>query len=103
MTEHDVRHSRLMRDLLQQYLAGKAPLETLIAGLEALLNALVSVDQEWTSAFHSQWGVLEIEYAVALDRQQPTLGSQSLDRISHAVENLRRLVEDRIGEEPLEA
>jgi hypothetical protein len=96
MNEHDLRQLRLMRDLLQQYDSGKTDLSSLIAGLEALLDALESATEEWKRAFRRQWGVLEIEYAVALDREQTALSDDSLERISRAVEDIRCLLAEHL-------
>lgn len=92
MNERDTRQCRLMDEMVQQYEAGKIPLSSLIGGLDALLAILESADQEWTKAFRRQWGVLEIEYAVALDRQQDTLTSDSIRRISNAIREMRSLL-----------
>lgn len=97
MNEHDLRQLRLMRDLLQQYGSGTTDLSNLIAGLEVLLDALESADEEWKRAFRRQWGVLEIEYAVALDHGQTALSSDGIARISRAVEEMRDLLAQHVG------
>ncbi len=99
MNEHDLRQLRLIRDLLQGYEAGKVTLSSLLAGLEALLDALESANEEWMEAFRRQWSILEIDYAVSLDRNQPTLSRDGLARISNAIENMRGLLSEHLSED----
>jgi hypothetical protein len=99
MNEHDQRQYRLMCDLLQRYEAAKTDLSSLIGGLEALLEALDDPCQEWNKQFRHEWGVLEIEYAVALDRGQTQLPPDSQARIDEAIKNMRRLLADRVTAE----
>ncbi len=99
MNEHHLRQLRLMRDLLQQYDSSKinlSSLSNLIGGLDTLLALLETADEEWKRAFRRQWGILEIEYAVALDREQTALSSDGIARISRAVEEMRRLLAEHV-------
>ncbi len=96
MKEYNERQLRVMRDLLQQWDSGKTNIANLITNLEALLEALESVDEDWKRAFRRQWGVLEIEYAVTLDRGQTSLSSDGIERISRAVEEMRCLLAEQL-------
>ncbi len=103
--EYDQRQYRLMADQLQGYEEGKLNLASLVSRLEALLSALEAPDKAWKNDFWSKWGTLETVYAVALDRNEQGLAPDAQATIndpSHralineAVQNLRRLVQDRI-------
>ncbi|GAB4163496.1 MAG: hypothetical protein Tsb009_40000 [Planctomycetaceae bacterium] len=88
-----------MRDLLKKYDSSKinlASLATLITNLEALLDLLNDVDEKWKQAFRGRWGVLDDEYAVALDREQTSLTTDGIERISRAVDDMQALLEKQL-------
>lgn len=70
--------------------------ETVDPGLEGLVSTLDETPQEWKDSFIEQWSVLEIAYAVALDRQQliPTAGDHD---IAAALDALELLIAERTG------
>ena len=70
------------------------PIGPVIADLEGLVDALDETPQEWKDSFVEEWSVLEIAYAVALDRQQPmpTAGDHEL---APAVDALEGLIAER--------
>lgn len=96
MTQNDLRQLRLMSDLMRRSAIGMTDVSNLIAGLELLLESLESEAEEWKSAFRRQWGVLEIEYAVALDLGQTALSSDGISRISHAVNEMQYLLAQHV-------
>jgi hypothetical protein len=104
--EYDIRQYRLMADQLQRFAEGKLDLASLVGSLKALLSVLEATDETWKDDFRSEWGTLETVYALALDRKERGLDSDvqtAIDGpsdqalISEAVQNMLRLVEDRLG------
>jgi hypothetical protein len=67
-----------------------------IADLEGLVHALEATPEEGTDSFIDEWSVLEIAYAVALDRQQPQPTAGNHD-IAVALDALDALIAQRIG------
>jgi hypothetical protein len=65
--EYDKRQYDLMAHHIQQFREGRADLSSLIAGLEALVNALDAPDDHWKNEFQRKWAVLEEVNAVALN------------------------------------
>jgi hypothetical protein len=106
--EYDKRQYRLMDDTLRNYVEGKLDLPSLIAGLKALLSALESPNEEWVNAFRSEWGTLEVIYAMALAREEQRLISsykqwsdESTRRtsINAAVRKMQLLLTTRLEDE----
>ncbi|MDW8224032.1 MAG: hypothetical protein RMJ82_13900, partial [Gemmatales bacterium] len=74
-------------------------IDRLISSLDALLGLLERTDQEWRDAFRYEWGTLETMYAIALDRGVTQLSSENRALSDEAIQNMRRLLADRITTE----
>lgn len=97
--ERDARQYDLMARRLHEFRSGEIPIGRVIADLEGLLNALAMASEDWEEAFREEWATLEIDYAVALDRQSP-LPTASDPGIAGAITELDRLVRLRREPEP---
>ncbi len=93
MTEdYDIRQQNLMIDKIKQFQNEEIHLATLVRDLEALLNALESVPNDWKLAFHEEWWNLEQAYAVALDRNDDSVLIENEELISSSLDNMRKLI-----------
>jgi hypothetical protein len=90
--EHDQRQFEQMITQIARYEDGATNLASLIAALDALLEALEGVEDEWKSAFRAEWWTLEQVYAVALDQGQMDLPLESRRFVSEAIENMKHLL-----------
>ncbi|MBX9681576.1 MAG: hypothetical protein K2X38_22705 [Gemmataceae bacterium] len=97
MSDYDQRQYRLMLQQLERFEQGKATLSDLIASLDALLSVLESTEENWKEAFRYEWGTLETEYAISLDRGEPVLPSESMSLVHQAVANMEALLRDRVS------
>ena len=103
--EYDQRQYGLMNDQLMLFEEGKLGLASLIKSIKALLSVLEETDEAWIDKIRGEWGTLETVYAVALDRKEQGLAPDAQTTIndptqraliSEAVQNMRRLVQERI-------
>lgn len=81
---------------VREFRAGEIGLGRVIADLEGLLGALEAVPAEWEDQFREEWSVLEVEYAVALDRLS-ALPSATAPDIAAALDEMERLLALRTG------
>ena len=104
-TEYDQRQHALMNDQLILFEEGKLGLASLIKSIKGLLSVLEETDEAWIDKVRDEWGTLETAYAVALDRKEQGLATDAQTTfndpiqqalINDAVQNLRRLVQERI-------
>jgi hypothetical protein len=86
----------LMRDRLTAFRSGRLPLKRLIDDLEGLLWALELASDDWKDAFRTEWGELEIAYAVADDHRDPVPDMTDAG-VASAVETLLRMVDSQLG------
>ena len=102
---YDQRQYRLMAGQLQRVAEGKLGLVALIGNLKSLLSVLEATDEAWKDDFRREWGALEIAYAVILDRNEQGLETDvqmaindlvNRPDVKTALQNVRRLVEERI-------
>ncbi len=103
--EYDQRQYRLMADQLQRFEEGQLGLVSLIGSLKSLLSVLEATDEAWKDDFRSEWGTLEVAYAMMLDQkgdglvpnEQAALNDlANRADIRQAVRNMQRLVQERI-------
>ena len=95
MSEDDRRQFALIVDRIIQYESGNLELGYLVRDIEALLNTLQDAEQGWRESAHEEWWTLEQVYAVALDRGQDTLTTESKVLVDEAITNLKALAEKR--------
>lgn len=84
----------LMSERVRQFRAGEIGIGRAIADLEELLNALQDAPDDWLDAFTEEWSVLEIAYAVALDRLESLPRATDHD-IAEALLRLDQLIAQR--------
>jgi hypothetical protein len=94
MSDREQRQYPLMRQRIDNFRDGALSIAHVIADLEGLVDALDETPQEWKDSFVEEWSVLEIAYAVALDRQQPmpTAGDHV---VAAALDALEALIAER--------
>jgi hypothetical protein len=94
MSDREQRQYALMQQRIDSFRDGQLPIGPVIADLEGLVDALDETPQEWKDSFVEEWSVLEIAYAVALDRQQPmpTAGDHE---VAAALDALEALIAER--------
>ena len=97
MSDYDQRQYRLMLQAVERFEHGKATLSELVASLEALLTVLEATEESWKDTFRYEWGTLETEYAISLDRGELVLPPESMDLVHQAVANIRRFLQERIS------
>jgi len=96
ISDREQRQYALMQQRIQGFRDGRLSISTVIADLEGLVSELDEAPQEWKDSFIAEWGVLEIAYAVALDREQP-LPTAGDDGIAAALDALELLIAERTG------
>lgn len=89
--ERERRQLELMNDRLDRFASGELSIGPVINDLEALLNELELVDDDWRDRFVEAWSELEIPYAVALDRLEP-IPTTADEGVRSAIASLRTLV-----------
>lgn len=94
--ERELRQFTLMAERLDGFVAGTVPLKRLIDDLYGLVAALDLTPEEWRDEFISEWGDLEIAYAVADDRREPVPTMADSD-VADAVRTLRAMVGVKLG------
>lgn len=83
-----------MKDHITEFEQGRLRLDQLINALYGLLKSLQTTEEEWIDKFQSEWWTLEQVYAVALDRKETTLNSESQNLVDETLENMKILLED---------
>jgi hypothetical protein len=98
-TTGDEREQRLlaaMRERVCGLRSGALHLGTAIADLEGLLSE-VTQRPDWQDRFVDAWSVLEVAYAVALDRRQPLPTALTDPGIADALNDLDALLDEAAG------
>ena len=93
--EREQRQNLLMRERVSGLRSGDVYIGVAIADLEGLLAALEHAPVDWEDRFREEWSVLEIAYAVALDRQQPIPTASSDYQIREALDALDALIDEQ--------
>lgn len=94
----DERHLGRMRDAIQAYFAKRMDFGRVVNNLEALLNSIETVPEDWRDEFLQQWGRLEDILAVAADRGDPEVIYENEKSINEALSRLLVMIEtQRIG------
>ncbi len=103
-SDYDRRQYRLMIEQIDLFNEGKMALSSLVPGLNGLVSALEIPEPSWKAAFINEWGILEIVYAMALDRLnngstdgcgEIHLTADELDLVQKSVKNLQRIILSR--------
>ncbi|MBV9470592.1 MAG: hypothetical protein JOZ57_15240 [Abitibacteriaceae bacterium] len=97
MNEYDLRQYQRMADCLNRFRKGDLSLGNLIGDLEALLDVLGTSDENWKTAVKDQWRIMEINYAVALDRNSK-LSPEDETQVQDAVEHIEQLLIPKLQE-----
>jgi hypothetical protein len=84
-----------MLDRLTRFRSGELSLGPVVNDLEALLYELDLAEEEWRDQFVEAWSLLEIAYAVALDRLQEIPTVRHPD-VAEGLLDLDALVQERI-------
>jgi hypothetical protein len=97
VSDREQRQFALMQQRIDGFRDGELSIGPVIADLEGLVHALEETPQEWKASFVEEWSVLEISYAVALDRHQPLPTARDHD-IAAALDALDALIAERTGD-----
>lgn len=92
MKDRDRQALETMQQRLAAYSSGQLELGLLIADLEQLIALLESVSEQWRDAFHAQWAVLEVTYAVAIDRNLAIESEMNRAAIAPALAKMRQML-----------
>ena len=84
-----------MKETIDGFRRGRS-IGPVIADLEGLVHALEETPEAWKDQFIEEWSVLEVDYAVALDRQQPLPTARDHD-IATALDAMDALIAGRTG------
>ena len=93
--DREARQLALMRDRIASFRAGTSSIGSTIADLEGLVNALTIAPESWRDRFVEEWSVLEIAYAVALDRGSSLPTASSDTQIREALGAMDGLLDER--------
>lgn len=102
--EYDQRQCRLMIECLEAFRFKKIGINVLISALKGLLGALELKDHDWIESAISEWGNLEINYALeidrceeaGLDRKEASNRLYEMDAVKSSVSKLEQLVHERL-------
>ncbi len=86
----------MMQGLIQDYEADKISVKKLINDLEALLNVVENIEDEWKQRFLKEWGILEDLYADQLYEKLDEMPESDKLEIELAVENIKKLINEKI-------
>lgn len=89
----DERHLGRMRDAIEAYIAKRMDFGRLVNNLEALLDSMERVPDDWRDEFLQQWGRLEDILAVAADRDDSEVIDQNEKSINEALSRLLVMIE----------
>jgi len=98
MSDHDQRQYRLMLERLIAFEQGRLPLDTLVIGLEGLLNILEEAQPLWRKTFLHHWGTLEDGRAYVLFKGLKTLDAETCKTLRAAASQLKLLVLEKIDD-----
>jgi len=90
----------LIGKYLQQFDSNELTLDRLINELEAVLETFPNSNETWKQKFKSEWWTLEQVYAVACDRGETTLNSESENLVYETLENMKNLLKEVIQASP---
>ncbi|MGC8559146.1 MAG: hypothetical protein ACP5O1_00530 [Phycisphaerae bacterium] len=96
MSDYDRRQFKMMLSILDAFDDRAIGLRKAIDDLEALYRSLEDTPKAWKSLFYKQWAIMEEVYAGALDKGYKQLPPDYQKLIEDAIQNLRRLVQERI-------
>jgi hypothetical protein len=94
----DVRQLKLMLEKIREFQAHQISIGSLINDLEALLDCIKHLPKEWLSQMWGQWEILEINYAVVLDKEQHELTQEQAKDVIAAISKIKDLVTGYIKE-----
>ncbi len=94
---YDQRQYALMIARIDDYRHGHIGIEKLVNDLEALIDVLEEVSEDWRSLLYSNWGILEEVYAVALDQEVTTLSQADNSLIAEGLNILEKMINDELG------
>lgn len=94
--QYDLRQLTMMQGLIQDYEADKISVKKLINDLEALLNVVENIEDEWKQRFLKEWGILEDLYADQLYEKLDEMPESDKLEIELAVENIKKLINEKI-------
>lgn len=95
--DRNQRQYALMQQRIDNFRHGRLSIGPVIADLEGLVHALEDTPQDWKDLFIEEWSVLEVAYAVALDRNQRLPDARDSD-IAAALNALDALIRERCVE-----
>ena len=99
MIDYDKRQLRIMIDKIEQFQKGNLYLSYLIEDLEALLNVLQNIDNEWKINFRTEWWDLEQVYAYALYENQAHLDDEGVKMVNETIDNILGLINEILTKE----
>ena len=83
--EFNFRQLKIILDKISRYQIYKIDIKSLIYDLEALLDCIKQLPQEWLSQVWDQWEILEITYASALDKEQHKFTQEQAETIANTL------------------
>ena len=95
--EREVRQLRLMLDRIERFRSGGLAIGQVIGDLEGLQYQLALASDDWRDQFTEAWSLLEIAYAVALDRNEPLPTIADAD-VAEGLAEMERLARARLAE-----
>ncbi len=94
MNEFDIRQLNIMLDKMERFTQGKLDLGYLLEDLEALLQILESIDEEWKTEFRSEWINIEEVYAYHLSQQSNRLNQDDFIIIEESLTKMKEMIKN---------
>jgi hypothetical protein len=98
MSEYDQRQYRLMLGRLKAFEAGQITIDSLIADLRGLVQALLQAEPSWKQTFLEYWADLEVARALALSRESNELTDTEITAVRDATAKMRLLALEKIDD-----
>lgn len=92
ISEYNLRQITIMQERIKQYRKGEIRIDQLINNLEALVNCLEKIDEDWKNSFLFAWSILEIVYASALYNKKVSLDENDIYEISRGLKKIDALI-----------
>ncbi len=65
--------------------------------LEELLSSLKNIDDDWKTAFQTEWWELELISAILMDKEIDEISETGKQKISQALENMQAMIDTALN------
>lgn len=96
MNDYNLRQLKIMLEKIDRFESGNLVFGNLIEDLEALLNVMEDIDEDWKSVFFSNWLTLEEFYALGLFQKVNPFELDVNGHIPQAIQILKSMIHSEL-------